>query len=169
VRRGKGGRRREVGMDTWGWDELQSWLELRVGLPVGPLFCVLNGRTRGRQCSTAAARAELRRRRSSSFSASSGTATSASPWSDAHAVEMAREGVGAADVERTVDEHPRRRPSVIASDALREALAGDEVTITIVPVIRSVGPKSGWDDEIVKLDAVRIVTYRGSELSPIRS
>jgi site-specific recombinase XerC len=34
VRRGKGGRRREVGMDTWGWDELQSWLELRVGLPV---------------------------------------------------------------------------------------------------------------------------------------
>jgi hypothetical protein len=61
VRRGKGGRRREVGMDSWGWDELQPWLELRVGLPVGPLFCVLNGRTRGRQWSTAAARAELRR------------------------------------------------------------------------------------------------------------
>jgi site-specific recombinase XerC len=48
VRRGKGGRRREVGMDAWGWDELQPWLELRVELPVGPLFCVLNGRTRGR-------------------------------------------------------------------------------------------------------------------------
>ncbi len=61
VRGGKGGRRREVGMDTWGWDELQPWLELRFGLPVGPLFCVLNGRTRGRQWSTAAARAELRR------------------------------------------------------------------------------------------------------------
>src|SRR5436305_201483 len=53
VRRGKGGRRREVGMDTWGWDELQPWLKQRVGLPVGPLFCVLNGRTRGRQWSTA--------------------------------------------------------------------------------------------------------------------
>jgi integrase len=61
VRRGKGGRRREVGMDTWGWDELQPWLDLRVGLPVGPLFCVLNGRTRGRQWSSAAARADLRR------------------------------------------------------------------------------------------------------------
>jgi hypothetical protein len=36
VRRGKGGRRREVGMDTWGWEELQPWLELRVRLPVGP-------------------------------------------------------------------------------------------------------------------------------------
>ena len=41
VRRGKGGGRREVGMDTWGWDELRPWLELRVGLPVGPLFCLL--------------------------------------------------------------------------------------------------------------------------------
>jgi integrase len=44
VRRGKGGRRREVGMDQWGWDELHPWLELRVELPVGPLFCVINVR-----------------------------------------------------------------------------------------------------------------------------
>ena len=29
VRRGKGGRRREVGMDAWGWDELHPWLDLR--------------------------------------------------------------------------------------------------------------------------------------------
>jgi len=29
VRRGKGGRRREVGMDAWGWEQLQPWLELR--------------------------------------------------------------------------------------------------------------------------------------------
>jgi tyrosinase len=67
--------------------------------------------------------------------------------------------------------HPltRARKVVIASEVLREALAGDEVTITIVPVVRSVGPKSGWDDEIVKLDAVRIVTYRWGELPPIRS
>jgi len=46
VRRGKGGRRREVGMDAWGWEELQPCLELRVELPVGPLFCVINGPTR---------------------------------------------------------------------------------------------------------------------------
>jgi integrase len=44
VRRGKGGRRREVGMDAWGWDELQPWLEVRLELPVGPLFCVINAR-----------------------------------------------------------------------------------------------------------------------------
>ena len=47
VRRGKGGRRREVGMDDWGWQELQPWLELRVELPIGPLFCVINGATAG--------------------------------------------------------------------------------------------------------------------------
>ena len=30
VRRGKCGRRREAGMDAWGWDKLQPWLEFRV-------------------------------------------------------------------------------------------------------------------------------------------
>ena len=61
VRRGKGGRRREVGMDDWGWQELEPWLTARVTLPVGPLFCVINGRTRGRPWTTSGARAELRR------------------------------------------------------------------------------------------------------------
>ena len=58
--------------------------------------------------------------------------------------------------------HPltRARKVVIASDALRKALAGDQVSITIVPIILSVGPMSGREDDIVKLDAVRIVTYR---------
>jgi integrase len=39
VRRGKGGRRREIGMDAWGWEELQPWLDVRRELPVGPLLC----------------------------------------------------------------------------------------------------------------------------------
>src|SRR5512133_319302 len=43
VRRGKGGRRREVGMDEWGWEHLQRWIDMRLELPVGPLFCVING------------------------------------------------------------------------------------------------------------------------------
>ena len=90
VRRGKGGRRREVGMDTWGWEQLGPWLDMRRELPVGPLLCVINGTTRGRHRSSAAARAELRR-----------TAAAAGVWRrfaphqlrHAHAVEMAREGV----------------------------------------------------------------------------
>jgi hypothetical protein len=56
VRRGKGGRRREVGMDDWAWEQLAPWLAARVELPVGPLFCVVNGATRGRPWAAAAAR-----------------------------------------------------------------------------------------------------------------
>ena len=90
VRRGKGGRRREVGMDAGGWDELQPWLELRLELPVGPLFCVLNGRTRGCQWSSAAARAELR-----DIAVAAGVRRRFAPHQlrHAHAVELAREGV----------------------------------------------------------------------------
>jgi integrase len=47
IRHGKGGRRREVGMDAWGWDELRPWLELRTELPVGALLCVSTARRVG--------------------------------------------------------------------------------------------------------------------------
>jgi integrase len=30
VRNGKGGRRREIGMDAWGWDQLRPWLAARL-------------------------------------------------------------------------------------------------------------------------------------------
>jgi site-specific recombinase XerD len=90
VRRGKGGRRREVGMDAWGWEELHSWLELRLKLPVGPLLCVINGPTRGRHWSSAAARADLRR-----TAAQAGVRRRFAPHQlrHAHAVELARESV----------------------------------------------------------------------------
>jgi integrase len=90
VRRGKGGRRREVGMDAWGWEQLDPWLDMRRELPIGPLFCVINGTTRGRHWSPAAARAELRR-----TAAAAGVRRRFAPHQlrHAHAVEMAREGV----------------------------------------------------------------------------
>jgi integrase len=59
VRRGKGGRRREVGMDEWAWEQLEPWSAVRLDLPVGPLFCVINGPTRGRPWSASAVRGEL--------------------------------------------------------------------------------------------------------------
>ena len=57
----KAGVAREVGMDAWGWEQLEPWLDVRRAFPVGPLLCVINGATRGRHWSPAAARAELRR------------------------------------------------------------------------------------------------------------
>ena len=35
-------------MDDWAWEQLEPWLPARVALPVGSLFCVVNGATRGR-------------------------------------------------------------------------------------------------------------------------
>jgi site-specific recombinase XerD len=90
VRHGKGGRRREVGMDSWGWDHLRPWLEVRMGMPVGPLLCVIDGRTRGRPWAADAARARLRR-----VAAKAGVRRRFAPHQlrHAHAVELAHEGV----------------------------------------------------------------------------
>ena len=90
VRRGKGGRRREVGMDDWAWEQLPPWLEVRLALPVGPLFCVVSGPTSGRAWSATAARTQLR-----VTAAAAGVRRRFAPHQlrHAHAVEMAREGV----------------------------------------------------------------------------
>ena len=90
VRQGKGGRRREVGMDDWGWQRLSPWLEQRRSLPRGPVFCVIDGPTRGRPCSAPAVRLQLRR-----LAVEAGVRRRFAPHQlrHAHAVEMAREGV----------------------------------------------------------------------------
>lgn len=90
VRRGKGGKRREVGMDDWGWKQLRPWIERRVEMPVGPLFCVVQGPTRGQPWSSSTVRSQLRR-----CAVKAGVRRRFAPHQlrHAHAVEMAREGV----------------------------------------------------------------------------
>ncbi len=90
VRHGKGGRRRETGMDAWGWEQLRPWLITRIELPMGPMFCVIDGPTRGRPWSSAAVRTELRR-----LALNAGVRRRFAPHQlrHAHAVELAREGV----------------------------------------------------------------------------
>ena len=88
VRNGKGGRRREIGMDDWGFGQLRPWLVERAKLPVGPLFCVIDGPTRGRPWSAAGVRVELRR-----LAAEVGVRRRFAPHQlrHAHALELARE------------------------------------------------------------------------------
>src|SRR5215211_3984125 len=62
VRRGKGGHIREVGMDDWAWEQLRPWLEVRVALPIGPLFCVISGPPRGKSWSSSQVRTTLQPR-----------------------------------------------------------------------------------------------------------
>ena len=109
VRRGKGGRRREVGMDDCAWDQLEPWLQVRVELPVGPLFCIVNGRTRGRPWTAGAARSELRR-----VAREAGVRRRFAPHQlrDAHAVEMAREGVPLIVIQRQLGHTNLGIPSI---------------------------------------------------------
>ena len=90
VRRGKGGKRREVGIDDWAWEHIERWRQHRVELPVGPFLCVIDGKTCGRGWSQTGARAELRR-----LAELAGVRRRFAPHQlrHAHAVEMAREGV----------------------------------------------------------------------------
>jgi site-specific recombinase XerD len=90
VRAGKGGKRRMVGMDDWGWEHVARWTEYRVKLLIGPLFCILAGPTRGCGWSATAARGELRR-----LVAKAGVRHRFAPHQlrHAHAIEMAHEGI----------------------------------------------------------------------------
>jgi integrase len=54
VRRGKGGKPRQVGMDQWASVQMQPWLAFRQTVPVGLLSCVIYGPTCGRPWSAAA-------------------------------------------------------------------------------------------------------------------
>ena len=138
VRNGKGGRRREIGMDAWGWEQLRPSLAARVEMPIGPLFCVIDGPTRGRHWSSANVRVEFRR-----LAAQAGIRRRFAPHQlrHAHAVELAREGVALNVIQRQLGHanlgttsiylqgidteeiiatvHARRAPMMSASAGLR--------------------------------------------------
>jgi site-specific recombinase XerD len=97
IRHGKGDKRREAGMDQFGFEQLAAWLAHRVSLPVGPLFCVIDGPTRGRRWAATAARAELRQ-----VATNAGVRRRFAPHQLRHApaVELAREGVAVNIIQR---------------------------------------------------------------------
>jgi site-specific recombinase XerD len=97
IRHGKGDKRREAGMDQFGFEQLAPWLAHRVALPVGPLFCVIDGPTRGRRWAATAARCELRE-----LASAAGVRRRFAPHQlrHAHAVELAREGVAVNIIQR---------------------------------------------------------------------
>jgi site-specific recombinase XerD len=138
VRHGKGDKRREVGMDSWAWDQLEPWQQLRVRFPVGPLFCAIHGPTAGRNWEPASARRQLAR-----TAAAAGVRRRFAPHQlrHAHAVEMAHEGVPLVVIQRQLGHahlgvtsiylqgidsaeiidavHARRPPMIPAAAALR--------------------------------------------------
>jgi integrase len=89
ARRAKGGRRREVGMDPWGWEHLRPWPELRMAMPVGPLLCVIDGPPRPALGERLSPRPTPTRRLEGRCAA----AFAPHQLRHAHAVELAHEGV----------------------------------------------------------------------------
>jgi site-specific recombinase XerD len=89
IRCGKGGKRREVGMDRRAWEQLDPWLESRHQLPIGAVLCVIHGPTAGRRWEASAARKQLHHAASAA-----GVRRRFAPHQlrHAHAVEMAHEG-----------------------------------------------------------------------------
>ena len=141
IRRGKGGKRREVGMDSWAWQQLDPWLEVRARLPVGALLCVIHGPTAGRHWEAAAARKQLTR-----AAAAAGVRRRFAPHQlrHAHAIEMAHEGIPLVVIQRQLGHsnlgitsiylqgidnaeiidtvHARRAPMISAANGLRTTL-----------------------------------------------
>ena len=138
VRHGKGDKRRETGMDEWAWSQLEPWVAARRAYPVGPLFCIVHGRTAGGPWSSTAVRSEFRR-----AGQRAGVRRRFAPHQlrHAHAVEMAREGVPLNIIQRQLGHanlgitsiylqgidsgeiidavHSRRAPMISASAGLR--------------------------------------------------
>src|SRR4051794_26262301 len=131
-------------MDSWGFEQLEPWLRARERMPVGPLFCVLNGPSCGRAWHASAARAALHRR-----AARAGVRRRFAPhqlW-HAHALELLREGVPLNVVQRQLGHrnlgvtsnylqgidleeiietvHPRRPPMIPAGVELAPPRATD--------------------------------------------
>src|SRR4051812_10644989 len=86
-------------MDDWGFEQLESWLNVRQAMPVGPLFCVIRGRTCGRAWPPSAARADLKRR-----AARAGVRRRFVPHQlrHAHALELAHEGMPLNVIQRKI-------------------------------------------------------------------
>jgi site-specific recombinase XerD len=124
VREGKGGHRREVGIDSWALNTgLRPWLEARRTLPVGPLF-VIDGPTSGvRPWSSAAVRAEFRR-----LAAEAGVRRRFAPHQlrHAHAVELARERVPLPILQRQLGHRNMATTSIYLS-----GIGAEEVIATV--------------------------------------
>jgi integrase len=90
VRSGKGGKRRIVGIDPWALEQIQPWLNMRPRYPAGPLFCIVEGPSKGGRMSSPWVRTKLKE-----LAAECGIEKNVRPHQLRHslACDLAREGV----------------------------------------------------------------------------
>jgi site-specific recombinase XerD len=121
VGHGKNNRRREVGMDAWAWSALAPWLADRATLPVGPLFCVIVGPTRGHGWSASAARLERP-------ATEAGVRRRFAPHQlrHAHAVELLHEGIPRPLIQRQLG-----HSNLSATGTYLQGISAEEIVSTV--------------------------------------
>lgn len=89
VRCGKGSKQRVSGMDEWGFAQIQPWLEERKSYPPGPVFCIVEGPTKGGRMSAPWVRTALAK-----LAIETGCPKRVHPhgFRHSHACSLAREG-----------------------------------------------------------------------------
>jgi site-specific recombinase XerD len=102
-----------------GLEQLRPWLSARAQLPVGPLFCIIDGPTCGRRWSGAAVRGEFRR-----LAAEAGVRRRFAPHQlrHAHALELAREGVPLNIIQRQLGQANLGTTSIYLQGSCAESL-----------------------------------------------
>jgi site-specific recombinase XerD len=125
ARHGKNDRRREVGMDAWGWSALEPWMADRVELRVGPLFRVIDGPTHGRAWSASAARIELHH-----LALEAGVRRRFAPHQLRHAraVELLHEGIPLPLIERHLG-----HPHLSTTGTYLQGIDSEEIISTVHP------------------------------------
>jgi hypothetical protein len=131
-----------------------------VELPVGPLFCVLNGPTRGASWSRAAARAA---RRDTAVAAGVRRRFAPHQLRHAHAVELAREGVPLIVIQRQLG-HSHLGITSVYLQGMDNAEIIDTVHARRAPMIRPHVASALIDGSVVTLlialSASRVVSSR---------
>lgn len=125
-----------VGMDPWGWTQLDTWLAQRARLGIGensPVFCVATGKTMGERWSPAGFRQGLKK-----YSSKAGITRRVHPHGFRHtlAAELVAEGVGLLDIQRQL-----RHTSLAHTAAYLTSIAPAET----VNVMRRRAP--AWADD----------------------
>jgi integrase-like protein len=155
-------------MDDWAWEQLEPWLQARVKLPVGPLFCIVTGPTRGRPWTADAARSELRR-----VAREAGVRRRFAPHQlrHAHAVEMAREGVPLIVIQRQLG-----HTNLGITSIYLQGIDNTEIIDTVharrapmVPVARGRRPRTEWRATPRMLRSSRSTDARGVSGRPDRA
>lgn len=157
VQRGKGDKRRVVGIDRWGVTEFRPWLTERLAYPAGEVFCVLEGPTAGRGMDSQRIRLELHR-----LAARAGIRKRCAPHQLRHAwtIEALRDGMSLPMIQRQLG-----HANLAITTRYLAGIAHEEL---LEEVFRRHAPSMSVPDLMAVLDSTPPGAPRTPELAEVR-